>query len=119
MRFVNGSRNTVVAERAFNANNLFTRFKGLLGTKSLPAGQGLYLDPCNGIHMFWMTYAIDVVFLDADLKVVACVENIGPWALSKVYKQAKTCLELPVGAIRASGTEIGDSFELQPISVEP
>ena len=101
-----------MAERAFNANNPVTRFRGLLGTATLAAGEGLYLDPCNGIHMFWMSYAIDALFLDRDLVVVACVDTIKPWAVSKVYKQAHTCLELPAGTLAAGGAIVGDKITI-------
>ncbi|MBS1992964.1 MAG: DUF192 domain-containing protein [Cyanobacteria bacterium SZAS LIN-2] len=116
LRFVNSTRDKVLAERAFNANNLFTRFRGLLGTSNLPAGEGMFLDPCNGIHMFWMTYAIDAVFIDEQLQVVALVEKLPPWAVSKVYKTAKTCLELPVGTISATGTVVGDVLSVEAAS---
>jgi uncharacterized membrane protein (UPF0127 family) len=108
-----------LAERAFNANNPFTRFKGLLGTSELPSSimDGLYLDPCNGIHMFWMAYAIDALFFDKDLTVVACVDSIKPWAISKVYKQAHTCLELPAGFLATTGTAPGDKIIIaEPVS---
>ena len=106
-----------MAERAFNANNPLTRFKGLLGTSSLSAGagvpfDGLYLDPCNGIHMFWMTYAIDALFLDKELVVVAVVDSIKPWAVSKVYKEARTVLELPASSLAGGGTAVGDQIQI-------
>jgi uncharacterized protein len=110
LKFTNSSRNTVLCELSFNADNIFTRFKGLLGTRSLASGHGLYLNECNGIHMFWMAYAIDAVFLDADLQVVGLVENIKPWAVSKIFKGAKSCLELPVGTIAATATATGDKI---------
>jgi len=116
LRFVNSTRKTVLAERALSAKTVFTRFKGLLGTSELAAGGGLLIDPCNGIHMFWMKYAIDAIFVDRDYKVVGLVPNIKPWAASKVYGNARACLELPVGTIKQSATQVGDVLNFEPVS---
>lgn len=115
LRFVNSTRKTVLAERAVTAKTLLTRFKGLLGTKELARGGGLLLAPCNGIHMFWMTYAIDAVFVDRDYKVVGLVQNIKPWAVSSIYKEAQACLELPSGTIAESLTVIGDVLNTEQV----
>jgi Uncharacterized ACR, COG1430. len=92
--FKNETKNTILAERAIMARSFFSRLKGLLGTLSLPSGQGLLLEPCNGIHMLGMLYAIDAVFIDKQGVVVGLVERIPPFALSKTYKKAQSCLEL-------------------------
>jgi uncharacterized membrane protein (UPF0127 family) len=113
VRFVNSTRKTVLAERAFRARTIFSRFKGLLGTSELATGRGLLLDPCNGIHMFWMTYAIDAVFVDRDYKVVGLVSNIKPWSVSKVFRDARACLELPSGTIDLTATAVGDVLNFE------
>jgi uncharacterized protein len=94
------------------ARSFFTRLRGLLGTSSLDADSGLWLEPCSSIHMFGMKYAIDAVFVDRKNKVVGLVENIQPGALSKNYKGARSCLELVPGCIQRSGTALGDELEL-------
>jgi uncharacterized protein len=116
LRFVNSTRKTVLAERAIVAKTIFSRFKGLLGTSGLGRGEGLLLSPCNGIHMFWMTYAIDAVFVDRDYKVVGLVQDIKPWRISPVFKKAQACLELPTGAISESGTAMGDVLNTETLS---
>lgn len=108
LRFVNAARDTVVAENVRVAKKFLSRLKGLLGTKSLPAGEGLLIVPCNSIHMFGMKYPIDCVFLDDQYKVVGLVENIAPGKMSRVFGQAKQCLELPAGVIASSSTAMGD-----------
>ena len=97
-----------MAEQVRVAKTFLTRLKGLLGTASLPPGEGLLIAPCNSIHMFGMKYAIDCVFLDADNRVVGLVENIAPGKMSRVFAPAKQCLELPAGVIASSSTQVGD-----------
>jgi uncharacterized protein len=94
------------------ADGFLSRLKGLLLTKSLPSGRGLYLSPCTQIHMFGMTYAIDAVFIDKRNQVVGLVESIGPGALSPLFMKAAGCLELPAGTISSTGTELGDMLVL-------
>jgi hypothetical protein len=54
-----------------------------------------------------MRFAIDVLFLDADDRVVAACEGLAPWRLSRVFPEAEAALELPAGCVRATGTVIG------------
>jgi uncharacterized protein len=107
-RFINESKDIVLAERAFMARSFFSRFKGLLGTANLEQGEGLYLEPCSSIHMFGMKYAIDALFIDKTGLVVGLVHSIKPGALSKAYGKARGCLELPAGTLAAGGTALGD-----------
>ena len=55
-----------------------------------------------------MLYAIDAVFVDKANKVVALVKGIKPWCVSAMYFDAHACLELPVGTIDSTNTEVGD-----------
>ena len=110
-RFVNSTRGTVLAERALIAASFFLRLRGLLLRPALAAGQGLYLERCNCIHMFGMSYPIDAVFIDGEGRVVGLVESIKPGAVSPLFRGACGCLELPAGTIRGSCTELGDLVE--------
>ena len=58
--------------------------------------------------MFFMKFAIDVAFLDPELKVVKVVHGIKPWRATRVYSAAQSVLELPVGALAATQTVEGD-----------
>lgn len=112
-RFTNITRATAVAESTRVADNFFTRFRGLLWSPPLKPGEGLWIKPCNQIHMFGMAYAIDVVFLDKELRVVATVHEIGPGRMSKMYGKAHSVLELPAGVIEASQTAVGDQMLIE------
>jgi len=87
---------------------------GLMGRRSLPAGHALWLPGDNGIHMFFMRFPIDAVFLgkpaaDGSRTVVAAKPDIQPWTgMVPLVRGAAGVLELPVGAIDASGTVSGD-----------
>lgn len=109
--FINKTKQTTLADRAWLATSFLSRLKGLLFTSSIKTGQGLLLKPCNSIHMFWMLYAIDAIFIDKQGVVVGIVENLRPWSISKTYRGAHSCLELPPGTVSHTETELGDLIE--------
>jgi hypothetical protein len=111
-RVTNLTRNTLLADQAEKAATFMTRFKGLMGVTSLPAGQGLLIDPCTSIHTFFMKIPIDAVFLDASLQVVDVCHAMPAWKVSRVYFKAQSVLELPAGTAKASGTEAGDRLAM-------
>ncbi len=85
-----------VAERVSVADNWFTRFKGLMFRKTLPAGEGLLLKNCSAIHCCFMRFPIDVVYLDKEMRVVT-VETVKPWRLGRIHTGVKHVLELGAG----------------------
>ena len=67
--------------RARVARTFAERAKGLIGTKDLPAGEGLLILRCNAIHTCFMSFPIDATFLDREDRVVKTVCKIRPWRL--------------------------------------
>ncbi|HEY1086862.1 MAG TPA: DUF192 domain-containing protein [Archangium sp.] len=114
-RVKNLTRNTPLADDAGRADTFGARFKGLMGVKELPLGQGLHIAPCNSIHTFFMKIPIDAVFLDASQQVVEICHAMPPWRMSKVFFGAKSVLELPAGTAAASQTQPGDQLTFEPL----
>ena len=114
IKIVNPAKQTVLADACKVANTFFSRFRGLIGIKDFPKGSALIIKPCNSIHMFFMKFPIDVVFLDPDNTIVFLLENIKPWRVSPIIRKACCAIELPAGAIRSSGTETGDRLFISP-----
>ncbi|HVE83716.1 MAG TPA: DUF192 domain-containing protein [Myxococcales bacterium] len=113
LRVVNASRGTVLADRAGWARSFGARLKGLLGRSSLGPGEGLLIEPCDAIHMFFMRFPIDALFLDADRRVVRLYPRLPPWSATSRVREARSVLELPAGAGEASGTRPGDLLRLE------
>lgn len=110
VQIVNLTRGSSLGREIGVADNLWTRFMGLMGKGSLLEGHGLHIVPCSSVHMFFMRIALDVVYLDAGMRVVKTVPNLKPWRISFGARGAKSVLELPVGTIQRSRTEIGDQL---------
>jgi len=109
----NATRNAPVATKVEKADTPASRSKGLLGRMSLPADEGLWIVPCPMIHTFFMKFPIDVLFLDADLKVRRVIEDLRPWRLSPWVLSARSVLELKGGALKGS-VSVGDRIEMRP-----
>ena len=96
------------------ADNFLQRLRGLMlrSPASLPLGTGLLIAPCNSIHMMFMRFAIDVVYLAEDYTVVKTVKNVRPWlGISACFKKGTwAVLELPIGSIEHYGVAVGKRF---------
>jgi len=77
----------------------WSRFVGLMGRRDLPGGAGLWIEPCNSIHMFFMRFAIDVLFLDREGRVKRVLLRLRPWRVSPIVFGARTVVELPAGTL--------------------
>lgn len=115
VKLVNLTRNTVLADRAAVAETPFSRRRGLMGTESLPDGQGLVIIPCRHVHTLGMKYAIDIVFVDASWTVRRVVHNLKPGRLSPLVLKGRAVLELPAGRMVETGTERGDMLDALPV----
>jgi hypothetical protein len=111
----NRTRGTIAVERCRVARSMRDRTVGLLGSAELPAGEGLWIEQSPSIHMFFMRYPIDAVFVDRHGKVVRIVERLRPWRIVAWARGARDCLELPAGAARAAGINVGDELRLEAI----
>lgn len=76
---VKQSETVINGVRVRIARTMFDRMRGLIGTKRLPSGEGLLIPRCNAIHTFFMSFAIDAMFLDRQNRIVKVVRNIRPW----------------------------------------
>ena len=71
----------VLGVKAEVAETFAARARGLIGRSRPAKGEGLLIPRCNCIHTFFMSYAIDAVFLDSEGRVVKAVRNIRPWRI--------------------------------------
>jgi len=102
----------VIVNKVWITENWFERAKGLLGHDRLQKGEGMLIDPCNSIHTFFMSFAIDVVYLDKKLNVVKVCASLSPWRLSSCFK-ASMVLELPAQTISKFTIQKGMSLSWQ------
>ena len=112
LKALNETRGTILGTRIEPADSSETRTRGLLGRDGLKPGEGLWISPCEWVHMFGMKFPIDVVVLDKGDRVVGTKADLRPGRIGPLFWGAHSTLELPVGAIAASGTGGGGAIQL-------
>jgi uncharacterized membrane protein (UPF0127 family) len=101
----------VVCEECLVADSPLARMRGLLGRSELPRTEGVLLRPAGSIHTYFMRFAIDVVFLDRELRVLKVAEHVRPWNAVR-RKGAKAVLELRAGESVRRRITVGDILEV-------
>ena len=112
VRVENFTRGTVVSERCRVARSIGEKMVGLLRTPEPAAGDGLLIERTQSIHMFFMRYAIDVVFVDRSGRVTRTVGGLQPWRIVWWARGARDCIELGLGSLAASGVQQGDQLSI-------
>ena len=98
----------VVLSACWVADRWVARLVGLLGTRDLAEGEGLWLERCGSIHTFGMRIPIACAFLDADGRVLEVADPIPPWRSARV-RGARSVVETVTGGF--AGLRSGDRLE--------
>ena len=117
MYLKNVTRDTTVGTRIALANTSFSRLIGLLGKRRLEAGGGLLIQPSMSVHTVGMLFAIDVVALDARLRVLKLWPKLPPFRITGVSWKIASMLELPPGKIQECRMVVGDQLEFREILI--
>lgn len=96
------------------ASAFWSRFIGYMGRSPLPRPEGLLIRPCNSIHMFFMRFAIDALFLDEHFVVLRLFRALKPGQVVAPVKGAYQVVELPSETTPGSFT-VGAKLMLEEI----
>ncbi len=110
MKIINETKKIVLAENANLADTPFKRIKGLLGRKSLGKGEALIIKPCNSIHTFFMSFPIDVIFVDKKDKIVKTIFGLQPFRLGPIILKSAYVIELSAGIISPESAAVADTI---------
>lgn len=114
LRVVNETRQSIIGGQIHLADTVLARMRGFLLRRRPEAGEGIFLNPCKGVHMYWMRFPLDVLFVDRHGTVLAVHENLQPGRRTPVYRAAQCAIEVPAGTVAASGTRAGDRLSWRP-----
>lgn len=95
------------------ATTFWQRFCGLMLRRPLPPATALLIAPCNSIHMCFMRFAIDAVYLDRHGKILKITRHLHPWLGLSACWRAHSVLEMTAGQADALGLQPGQSFTIQ------
>ena len=110
---ISGPDGAQLCGRCAVADRPWTRLRGLLGRSGLPQDEGMLFSHTGSIHTMFMRFPIDVVFLDADLRVLSVRGSVPAWRAVK-ERGARTTLELAAGEAGRVGIEPGIVLTLGP-----
>jgi uncharacterized protein len=114
LRITNLTRKTVLGDSIELADTNAKRRTGLLKHERLAPGEGLWIVPCTSVHTFFMKFPIDLVYLTGDRKVRKVRHAVKPWRMS-ACPRAQSILELPAGAAKKTGTQVGDELGVEKL----
>lgn len=112
MLIKNITKNIIIGYNAKFCNDIFSKFVGLMFSKKkdkiliFKFGR----EKIISLHMFFVFYSIDVLFLNKKRIVVDKKENFKSFRFYKSKKKAMYAIELPKGKIKKTKTEIGDKI---------
>jgi uncharacterized membrane protein (UPF0127 family) len=116
---LNQSTGTQVGDHITCAETGLARLVGLLGMDRLPAGGGVWIRPSSGIHTFGMRFAIDVIGLDREMRVVRLWPNVRPQRITRLALNVRSVIELAAGEIAVRSIQVGHLLKAVPrIQVE-
>ena len=110
MRITNRTRNTLLGAKVRLASTWFSRLRGYIGRPEPKPGEGILLNRCNAIHTFWMSFDLDVLFLNEKGRVLELIRSLRPWKRTLRIPEACYVLEIPAGMIDVTGTRVGDEL---------
>ncbi|NOR59696.1 MAG: DUF192 domain-containing protein [Methanosarcinales archaeon] len=91
-----------IANEISYAKNIFSQMLGLMLHKSIPEDFALIFvlkrSGTVGVHMLFMLFPIDVIFLDADKKIIGTA-TLKPWTGHKRMKGVKYIIEMNQGTV--------------------
>lgn len=92
------------------------RTKGLSGVSQLKLNEGvLFVFPEDGYYSFWMkdmNFAIDILWISQDRKIVYALQSITPETYPHSFTspvQARYVLEVPAGFVERHNILVGDA----------
>ena len=112
---VNDRTGQMLASAVEVAGTSESRRRGLLGRSGLDPSAALIIAPCSAIHMFFMRFPIDAVFVDRVGRVRKIVHDLRPWRIAISFG-AYAVIEMASGAAGRSGVEVDDRLSLGAFS---
>jgi len=116
---INKRNRKIIAKEIIECKSFFSKLRGLMFRRKFPCdGLIFYLDEETvagaSLHMLFVFFPMDVLWLDSEWRVVDLREGVAPFTpFIAPKKAAKYVVELPEGKIVGSRTKVGDKVILK------
>jgi len=110
---INKTKKTVLAKNKKILKNNFSKAIGLILSKKIKKGFIFEFkrEKLHSIHMLFVFFPIDILFLDENKKVIEIKENIKPFSFYSSKRKAKYFIELPKDTIKKTKTKLNDKID--------
>lgn len=119
MRLVNLTTGKLLASEVELADTFWRRFRGLMFRRKFQRGKALLFKfpkpgrrKC-GVHMWFVRFSIDLVYLDSSFKVVELRAQLKRWRFYRPRATVSYLIELPAGTISRVRVEVGHKISLE------
>jgi uncharacterized protein len=92
------------------ANTTLSRLRGFIGRMSPRADEGIWIVPSSGVHTLGVLFPLDLIYLDANYRVIHLVEHFPTFRIAPLRSQSESVLELAPHTIYSSQTQVGDQL---------
>ncbi len=111
---INKTKNTIIAEKTKILKNPFSQSIGLMFSKKIKNKALIFKFTKPRIvyvHMFFVFFPIDILFLDENQQIIETLTNLKPFSFYKSKNKAKYLIELPLNQIRDKKINLLDKLE--------
>ena len=112
-RLRNLTTGQVIAEHVEYADSWWKRFAGFIPKREVLPDDGLWFRDCWAIHTIGMRARLDVIFLDAELRVIKTQRSVALGRPIVSCLGARNVVELGAGALEGRDVLIGDRLALE------
>ena len=106
----NKTRESFLSLNVGSADTHLGRLKGLVGQFRIRPDEGIWVTPSRGIHTIGVLFAIDLIYLNAEHRVIHLAESFGTFRIGPLRTDCSSVLELAPRTIYSSQTQVGDEL---------
>ena len=110
---IENEKGVPLIDKVMRTESAWERMRGLLGQPPLQSSEALWITPCNSVHSLFMTYPLDLIYLNRRLTVVKIINRLKPWRLS-ARPRAHSVIELTAGSAASLGIATGTDLVWLP-----
>jgi len=112
MYIKNTTKKTLLAKNAKVCTSVVSKSIGLMFSKEQKTLIFIFnKEKIIPLHMFFVFYPIDILFLDKNKNVVEIKENFRPFTYYTPKNKAKYVIELGKNTVKEAKAELGDEIE--------
>lgn len=111
MAIVNKKNGNILAEEYKLCTTTWQKARGLMFSKQKNLIFFFDKEEHVPLHMLFVFFPIDVLYLDENKRIVELKEDFRPFGFYSPKKSARYILELKKGTLRQTDTSLGDQLE--------